>query len=165
MGLNYDFDVFPAVDKGDAAVACFRDPRTLVALCRAPRALRECFRLAGFSPEARSSGAPPGGFPEADGAQRAAVLLRLAEVLPLARIAQGEPEQEAPSAFRLDAFLAAAAAARPMAPEPAPEVPPAPEAPAPVWPRLLVVASIAGSAAFLLWQLAEAAQLIAVAGM
>jgi len=135
MGLNYDFDVFSVFPKavfddpkvgGMLAelgfqhqqrgnhVALFRDPRTVEALRRAPQAVQDYLRGAGFGMNTYDSGAPAGRYPAEDEPARVALIEKLAVELPRHSLPKADDSQPDPREFNLPAFFEAVVLAEPL---------------------------------------------------
>lgn len=144
MALNYDFDMFSVFPKavfddpkvgGMLAelgfqhqqrgnhVALFRDPRTVEALLRAPQAVQDYLRGAGFGMNTYHSGAPAGRYPAEDEPARVALIEKLAEELPRHSLPRSDDSQPGPEDFSLPAFFEAVVMAEPL-PADAPLMPP-----------------------------------------
>jgi len=112
MPLNYDFDIIVGAVGGDAAIAGFRDIRTVEALIGAPEPVRDRLEACGILPRIARSSLAPGTYAEEDEADRAEVLARLVDSIK----AEGWPEgSENSSGFNLHAFLETALMAEPVA--------------------------------------------------
>lgn len=135
MALNYDFDLFSVFPKavfddpkvgGMLAelgfqheqrgnhVALFRDPRTVEALRRAPQAVQDYLRGAGFGMNTYHSGAPAGRYPAEDEPARVALIEKLAEELPRHSLPKSDDSQPGPDEFSLPAFFEAVMLAEPL---------------------------------------------------
>jgi len=135
MALNYDFDIFAVFPKAvfedpkvggllaevglahgqrGNQVALFRDPRTVDALRRAPQAVQDYLRGAGFGMNTYHSGAPAGRYPAEDEPARVALIEKLAEELPRHSLPKADDSQPGPNDFSLPAFFEAVMLAEPL---------------------------------------------------
>lgn len=125
--VRYDFDMVPLVSaetrqalrehgiddpRLGQSVALFRDPAAIAALRAADPLVREIFHAAGFGLTRGPDTVAAGLYRDAEAAERTALLARLRDLVPAAGPALTAAR---PGAFSLEAFLAAAARARPLA--------------------------------------------------